>query len=138
MMSVKAYLPLLFSLLCTTTFAQEYTEKEHGVDINSNDFPWDLVIDRGKILGCVYDSKFYTLGSILILESLPRKCEQASDRNGVWQQLSESELALFKQNIETQRQLERESTYIGKAPITAEEARLIRYVRHIKKFAPNK
>ncbi|WP_181901721.1 DUF1496 domain-containing protein [Thalassotalea euphylliae] len=115
--------------------ATEFVEAKDGVNLSDNNFPWHLVMDRGKILGCIYDNKYYSLGSILVLESLPRKCGQASDRNGIWQQLSESELALFKQNIETQQQLERESTYIGAEPINREEARLIRYLRRVKEFA---
>lgn len=112
--------------------AEEIPDPRKNVDIHDNNFPWELVLDRGKILGCIYDNKFYTLGSILILEYLPRKCEQASDRNGVWMQLSEDEMNLFKENIEKQRKLERESTYIGSQPITADEARIIRYLRRVK------
>ena len=115
--------------------AQQFVDAKDGVNLDNGSFPWQLVMDRGKILGCVYDNKYYSLGSILVLESLPRKCEQASDRNGIWQQLSESELALFKENIEIQQQLERESTYVGSEPINREEARLIRYLRRVKEFA---
>jgi hypothetical protein len=71
----------------------------------------------------------------LILESLPRKCGLATDRNGVWEQLSESELLLFKESIETEQALQRESTYIGGAPINKSEARLIRYLRSVKQIA---
>ena len=92
-------------------------------------------MDKGKVLGCVYESRFYSLGSILILESLPRKCELASDRNGFWEQLSEAEMALYKENIKTQQKLERESTFIGNKPINPSEARLIRYLRSTKKMA---
>lgn len=116
----------------TKLSAEEFPDPRQNVDIYDNSFPWDLVLDRGKILGCIYDNKFYTLGSILILEYLPRKCEQASDRNGVWMQLSEEEMNLFKENIEKQRKLEQESTYIGSQPITPDEARIIRYLRRIK------
>ena len=118
-----------------SAFANQFVEAKDGVDLNDDSFPWQLVLDRGKILGCIYNNRFYSLGSILVLESLPRKCGQASDRNGIWQQLSETELALFKQNIEIQQQLERESTYIGTEPINREEARLIRYLRRVKEFA---
>jgi len=115
--------------------AVEFTEKEDGIVLNDQSFPWETVIDKGKILGCVYESRFYSLGSILILESLPRKCELASDRNGLWEQLSEAEMVLFKQNVEAQNALERESTLIGKEAINPSEARLIRYLRSTKKFA---
>lgn len=116
----------------TKLSAEEFPDPRKSVDIHDNSFPWDLVLDRGKILGCIYDNKFYTLGSILILEYLPRKCEQASDRNGIWMQLSEEEMNLFKENIEKQRKLEQESTYIGSQPITPDEARIIRYLRRVK------
>jgi len=115
--------------------AVEFTEKEDGIVLNDQSFPWETVIDKGKILGCVYESRFYSLGSILILESLPRKCELASDRNGLWEQLSEAEMVLFKQNVEAQNALERKSTLIGKEAINPSEARLIRYLRSTKKFA---
>jgi hypothetical protein len=115
--------------------SSSFVEKEDGVHLSDKSFPWELVVDRGKILGCVYENQFYSLGSILILESLPRKCGLATDRNGVWEQLSETELLLFKESIETEQELERESTNIGGKPINKEEARLIRYLRSIKKIA---
>jgi len=115
--------------------SQNFVESKDGIHVNDKSFPWELVIDRGKILGCVYENRFYSLGAILILESLPRKCILATDRNGVWEQLSESELVLFKENIERQQKLERESTYVGNKPINREEAQLIRYLRRVKEFA---
>lgn len=108
-------------------------EHSEGTSLSDNTFPWQLVVDRGKILGCVYDNKFYSLGAILVLESLPRKCELASDRNGRWEQLSETEQLLFQENIKQQQALQREATYIGKDPINEHEARLIRYLRNVKK-----
>lgn len=114
-----------------------FVEQEDGINLNDTSFPWQLVIDRGKILGCIYQNQFYSIGSILILESLPRMCGLATDRNGIWQQLSESELLLFKENIETQQQLERESTYFGGAPINKAEASLLRYLRSVKEIADN-
>ncbi|WP_333606715.1 hypothetical protein [Arsukibacterium sp.] len=108
-------------------------EQNDGTSLNDHTFPWQLVVDRGKILGCVYDNKFYSLGAILVLESLPRKCELASDRNGRWEQLSEAEQLLFQENIKQQQALQREATYIGKDPINEQEARLIRYLRNVKK-----
>ncbi len=115
--------------------AQSFSEKEDGIFVNDKSFPWETVINNGKILGCVYESRFYSLGSILILESLPRKCELASDRNGYWEQLSEVEMTLFTQNIEAQQKLEREATFIGDEPLNVNEARLIRYLRSMKKIA---
>ena len=108
---------------------------DSGISVSDKNFPWQLVVDRGKILGCVYDNKFYSLGAILILESLPRKCELASDRNGLWEQLSEAELLLFQESIEKQQNTQQEATYIGNDPINDEEARLIRYLRSAKKRA---
>jgi hypothetical protein len=118
-------------------YSQSFVDKDDGISINDKNFPWELVIDRGKILGCVYDNRFYSLGSILILESLPRKCGLATDRNGIWEQLSETELVLFKESIQAQQALERESTYIGGKPINKEEARLIKYLRRVKHLAEN-
>ena len=114
--------------------AQSFAEKEDGIFVNDKSFPWETVINNGKILGCVYESRFYSLGSILILESLPRKCELASDRNGYWEQLSEVEMTLFTKNIEAQQKLEREATFIGNEPLNPAEARLIRYLRGTKKI----
>lgn len=128
-------LSLFLFLISFTLYSQSFVEKGDGIHVNDQNFPWELVIDRGKILGCVYDNRFYSLGSILILESLPRKCGLATDRNGVWEQLSETALTLFKEGIETQQALERESTYIGSDPINKEEARLIRYLRRTKTMA---
>ena len=122
-------------LISFNLYSQSTVNKEDGIHVNDQTFPWELVIDRGKILGCVYENRFYSLGSILILESLPRKCGLATDRNGVWEQLSETELALYKENIEIQQELERASTYIGSDPINREEARLIRYLRRTKELA---
>lgn len=124
-------------LLCVScsVLSQKFVDKDDGAAIGNGGIPWELFVDRGKLLGCIYDSRFYSLGSILVLESLPRKCELASDRTGMWSQLSEAELLLFKENIETQQKLERESTYIGKEPINEEEARVIRYLRRAKDFA---
>ncbi len=133
---------LLWALSIVASFAvlaqDENNIPDHGVNLSDKNFPWQLVVDRGKILGCVYDNKFYSLGAILVLESLPRKCELASDRNGLWQQLSEAELLLFQESIKQQQALQREATYIGNEPINEQEARLIRYLRHAKKQADSK
>ena len=56
-----------------SAFANQFVEPQDGVDLNDASFPWQLVLDRGKILGCIYNNRFYSLGSILVLESLPRK-----------------------------------------------------------------
>ncbi len=126
---------LFLFIISSFSHSVPYTEKEDGIHVNDESFPWELVIDKGKILGCVYENRFYSLGSVLILESLPRKCNLASDRNGVWEQLSEAELLLYKESIETQQKLDRESTYIGGRAINKAEARLIRYLRSVKKSA---
>lgn len=125
--------PLAFLLASFSLFSQEIVDQSDGIHVNDTTFPWELVIDRGKILGCVYDNKFYSVGSILILESLPRKCGLDSDRSGLWQQLSETELALYKESLEAQQQLEREAINIGNKPLTPTEARVIRYLRNTKK-----
>lgn len=108
---------------------------EDGIALHDSSFPWQLVIDRGKILGCIYDNKFFSLGAILVLESLPRRCELASDRNGRWELLPETELLAWQENVRQQQAMQREATYIGKDPINEEEARLIRYVRRVKEQA---
>ncbi len=100
-----------------------------AVRFMEEEFPWDLVIDRGKIYGCIYESLFYSEGSILIEETLPRKCEISAARDGFWSELDERELELYKASKETQKQLESESTRIGDQPITKEEAGIIRYMR---------
>ncbi|CAM5202387.1 hypothetical protein [Alishewanella longhuensis] len=127
-------LAFLFTLCCTLPGLANVNNfiTEEGIALNDTSFPWQLVIDRGKILGCIYDNKFFSLGAILVLESLPRRCELASDRNGRWELLPDAELLAWQENIKQQQAMQREATYIGKDPITEEEARLIRYVRRVK------
>lgn len=125
---------LLYFTAISIAVADERGElTSNGISLSDKNFPWPLVIDRGKILGCVYDNTFYSLGAVLILESLPRKCEMASDRNGIWEQLSEAEMLIFQESIEKQQQAEQQTIYIGSEPINDEEARLIRYLRNTKK-----
>ncbi len=118
---------LLF-LYCSPLAADNVKAKD-GVNLFGNEFPWELVIDRGKIQGCIYDNKFYSIGSILIEETLPRKCGLNSSREGYWSELSDSELDLFKASIKEQEKLENESINIGGKPISPHEARIIRYMR---------
>lgn len=118
--------------------ADSVVSKKDGIELEDDGFPWGLVVDRGKILGCVYDSRFYSLGSILILESLPRKCEQASDRNGVWQILSEQEMEDFKRSIKEQEQAQKGVTLVSGKPLTDEELRLIKFLRHNKRMSARK
>ncbi|WP_213994957.1 hypothetical protein [Arsukibacterium sp.] len=133
---IRATLITLFLAVTAGTYAEESASlTDGGISVSDKNFPWQLVVDRGKILGCVYDNKFYSLGAILILESLPRKCELASDRNGVWEQLTEAELLLWQESIEEQQATKPEATYIGNDPINDEEARLIRYLRSARKRA---
>ncbi|MBV2129750.1 hypothetical protein [Arsukibacterium indicum] len=136
-MKLTTFSLFLFCVLQLPAAAAEETARltAPGISVSDKNFPWQLVVDRGKILGCVYDNKFYSLGAILILESLPRKCELASDRNGLWEQLSEAELLLLQENIQKQQAVQQEATYIGQEPINDEEARLIRYLRSAKKRA---
>jgi len=135
------FVSFFFSL---SLFAQDNT-KGKGVDLSGLDFPWELVLDRGKIVGCIYDNKYYSLGSILIEESLPRSCTLNSAREGVWSELSGAELAAFEKSLdeEARREKEREqrignSTYIGNKPITREEAFIIRMIRRQIKENSNK
>lgn len=141
---MKPFTFLIFILLTlnTTAFAQKVTEKD-GIALSNKEFPWELVIDRGKIVGCIYDNKYYSLGSILIEENLPRKCQLNSAREGVWAELSGSELADFHEQEKKKQELEiektkllNESNLVGGKPLTTEEAFLIRYLRKmIKKNA---
>jgi hypothetical protein len=133
---MKKFTLLTSFFLCFTAFAQNGNE-DKGIDVSGVEFPWELVIDRGKIIGCIYDNKYYSLGSILIEESVPRKCSLNSAREGFWSELSGSELAEFEEALEedTRREKEREerianSTYIGSKPITQEEAYIIRMIRN--------
>lgn len=132
-LKIATLLTLLGSGSCLANINHFITEE--GIALNDSSFPWPLVVDRGKILGCIYDNKFYSLGAILVLESLPRRCELASDRNGRWEMLPDAELLAWQENIKQQQAMQREATYIGKDPITEEEARLIRYVRRVKEQA---
>jgi len=139
---------LLFFLVCfiasLNTLAQEKIKGE-SVSLSGLNFPWELVLDRGKIVGCIYDNKYYSLGSILIEESLPRMCSLNSARDGIWSELSGAELAAFEESLneEARREEEREkrignSTYIGSKPITREEAFIIRMIRRQIKENTNK
>lgn len=133
---VRLSLIVVCMAFITTPAAEEPANMlDGGISVSDKNFPWQLVVDRGKILGCVYDNKFYSLGAILILESLPRKCELASDRNGLWEPLSEAELLFLQESIAKQQSSQQEATYIGNDPINDEEARLIRYLRNAKKRA---
>jgi len=125
---------LFLFLFIFSSNSTSFTEKEDGVGLSDKSFPWELVIDRGKILGCVYENRFYSLGSILILESLPRKCGLATDRNGVWEQLPEPELLLFKESVATEQEL----AEIGDTPISNSEAMLIKYLRSVKEHREKK
>lgn len=133
-------LGLLF--LSVVASAQQQNKNLNGIDLNDKSFPWELVIDRGRILGCIYDNTFYSLGSILVLDSLPRKCAQASDRQGIWQLLEEAEMVLYKENIEMQHKLEearlkmeKEAVFVGEEPISPLEVRVIRYLRGMKEIS---
>jgi hypothetical protein len=132
---MKKFTLLTSFFLCVTVFAQNGNE-DKGIDDSGFDFPWELVTDRGKIVGCIYDNKYYSLGSILIEESVPRKCSLNSAREGFWSELSGPELSAFEEALEedARREKEREerignSTYIGNKPITKEEAYIIRMIR---------
>lgn len=42
-----------------SSFSQNVTEDD-GIDLSDSKFPWELVIDRGKIIGCIYDNQYYS------------------------------------------------------------------------------
>ena len=122
-------LVLIFSSLSLQ--ASNKTSKE-GISLSSTEFPWELVIDQGKVQGCIYDNKFYSVGSILIEETLPRKCDLNSAREGFWSELTDSELDLYEASIKEQEKIESESTSVNGIPLSFQEAGLIRYLRRMK------
>lgn len=103
-----------------------------GLELSPN-FPIELFLDRGRLLGCIFDSKFFSLGSILIEESLPRKCELGPARTGVWQELTDIEMALYLEQLEKQQATEgddnNETLLVADKPLTETEIRLVRLFR---------
>jgi len=90
-------------------------------------FPWELVIDRGKIYGCIYENLFFSPGSIHLEEGLPRKCRIDSNRDGYWADMDERELELYEmalaQDFETMK--------VGDTTLSREEIAVISYMRKI-------
>ena len=103
-------------------FADSKKEKDQG-------FPWELVIDRGKINGCIYDNKYYSNGSIIVKETLPRKCKIDPNRDGYWAELDENELELYEESVRAQMKLEEEALTVGGEPLNRYEAAIVRYMR---------
>ncbi|OUS26100.1 hypothetical protein A9Q99_19175 [Gammaproteobacteria bacterium 45_16_T64] len=118
---------ILFLVFSTSVVAGDNLSKDKKVEAQG--FPWELVIDRGKINGCIYDNKFYSDGSILIEETLPRKCKIDSNRDGYWAELDERELELFEASVRAQQKLEIESTHFGSIKIDKYEAAMLRLMR---------
>lgn len=139
------FLILFIVAFFTLSLSAENVTTKDGIEISDTKFPWELVIDRGKILGCVYDNKFYSIGSILIEETLPRICKLNSAREGIWSELSGSELLTYNDSKNDHERLiaEKEkrisdSSFVGSKPISKEEAFIIRYIRkHIDKNSNN-
>lgn len=92
-------------------------------------FPWERVIDRGKINGCIYNNKFYSNGAVLIEDTLSRKCRIDPNRDGYWAELNERELQLFEASVKAQQKLEATSLNIGDVPINKYEAAMVRLMR---------
>lgn len=92
-------------------------------------FPWELVIDRGKINGCIYENKYYSNGSIVVKETLPRKCKIDPNRDGYWAQLDENEFELYEESVRAQMKLEEEALTVGNEPLNRYEAAIVRYMR---------
>jgi len=126
--NVNKILGFFISVLAFPSIANNVST-EDGIELSGTEFPWELVIDRGKIQGCIYDNKFYSVGSILIEETLPRKCELNSVREGFWSELSETELIAFEESMKAEQEKTKTSVSIGDKPITANEAAIIRYIR---------
>jgi len=127
---MRILISFALAFLAFTADANNVTEQD-GISLSDTQFPWHLVIDRGKIQGCIYDNKYYSVGSILIEETLPRKCDLNSSREGIWSELNDAELVLYKESVKEQQALELESVNIGPDPISKEEARLLRYMRRV-------
>jgi hypothetical protein len=108
-----------------SSFAEKEEVSKAKAEIKS--FPWELVIDRGKVNGCIYDNKFYSNGSILIEETLPRKCKIDPNLDGYWAELDERELQLFEESIRAQQELDAESIGIGK--LSKYETAIVRIMR---------
>ncbi len=117
---------LLF-LFSSSVYAEAKDEKDDG--LNQKEFPWELVIDRGKINGCIYDNKFYSNGSIIVKETLPRKCRIDPNRDGYWAQLEKDELELYEDSVRAQMKLDSEALTVGKEPLNKYEAAIVRYMR---------
>ena len=130
-MNYKVITPIIYLLLITGAYAKEINSEDDdkGIEING-EFPWELIIDRGKIYGCIYDNKFYSEGSIHVEETLARKCKIGPNRDGFWAELDERELELYIESVKAQRKLENESVSLRGKPITNFEATLINAIRH--------
>ncbi len=99
------------------------------VDMKKGDFPWELVIVNKRINGCIYQNTFYSQGSILIEETLPRKCKIDPNRDGYWSELGNRELELYESSVRAQQQLESESMSIRGKSLTKFEIAVIRGMR---------
>lgn len=119
------YIAIIFLVISGSSFAEKEEVSKAKAEIKS--FPWELVIDRGKVNGCLYDNKFYSNGSILIEETLPRKCKIDANRDGYWAELDERELQLFEESIRAQQELDAESIGIGK--LSKYETAIVRIMR---------
>jgi hypothetical protein len=86
---------LLISLPIMAEDSASVVDKQPSIPVVF-EFPWELLVDRGKINGCIYENAFYSVGSILIEDSLPRKCHIDSSRDGFWAELDERDLEIFE------------------------------------------
>lgn len=120
---------LIVSIFCC---APNLAYADSGIDKKVG-FPWELVIDRGKINGCIYDNKYYSNGSIIVKETLPRKCKISPNRDGYWAQLDDDELKLYKASVRAQMKLEEEALTVGGGPLNRYEAAIVRFMRKSKK-----
>ena len=93
----------------------------------NGDFPWDLVLDRGKIYGCLYENLFFSPGAIHLEEGLPRKCRIDSNRDGYWADLDERELELYELALSENY----EAMEIGGTALSREEIAVISFMRKI-------
>jgi len=137
-MKLRSHLPLLLIAIFISTVVlaeDEIIEKSDGIDIGiesdsqSNTFPWQLLIDRGKLYGCVFENLYYSPGAILIAEKLPRKCRIDPNRDGFWAELDERELEFYEASVKSQLAEDAVLLSVSGKALSQYEMRFIRILR---------
>lgn len=127
---------LLFVISVSTVLLaeEERVGTEKGVNLNGKPFPWELIMDRGKINGCIYKNAYYSAGSVLIEETLPRKCKIDPNRDGYWAELDERELELFEASVKSKLAKDAELLKVGHEPLSDFEMRMVSMIRYKDKW----